>query len=115
MQGRAYERLLKDVVLRKVIGTIPFRCLDKGHYCREQGSHDPSNLFEIAGFSEILMFRQNIFGHPLLVKMTVSNFIGKSLKLVPLLYRCCDASGLDNQSSTIFLLAVTQSQNLLLS
>ena len=41
----------------------------------------PPNFFEILGFSEILMFRRKMFGLLLLVK--VSNFIGKSLNLVP--------------------------------
>ena len=54
------------------------------------GGHGPSNCFDIVGFSEILMLRRNIFELLLLIKAKVSNFIGKSLNLAPLLYRCHD-------------------------
>ena len=43
-------------------------------------------------FSEILMLRRKIFRLLLLVEIKVSNFIGKSLNLAPLLYRCHVAS-----------------------
>ena len=44
-----------------------------------KGPYPP--LFEIFGFYDILLFRRNIFGLLLLVKIKVLNFIGKSLNL----------------------------------
>ena len=55
-----------------------------------QGGHGPK-FFEIVGFSEVLMLRQKIFRLLLLVKALVSNFIGKSSNIAPLLYRYHDA------------------------
>ena len=53
------------------------------------------NFFDIAGFSEIVMFRRKIFGTLLLVKIKVVNFIERSLNLPPpLLYRYNDDSAL---------------------
>ena len=50
-----------------------------------QGAMAPQ-LFEIVGFSEILMSRRKISGLLLLEKIKVSNFIGKSLNFAPVLY-----------------------------
>ena len=44
------------------------------------GGHAP-NFFEIVGFPKILMLQRKLFGILLLVKIKVSNFIGKSLNL----------------------------------
>ena len=55
------------------------------------GGHAP-NFVEIIGFSEILIFRRQIYGLLLLVKIEISPFIGKSLNMLCLLYRCHDAS-----------------------
>jgi len=56
-----------------------------------KGDHGSSNFFDIVGFSEILMLRRKIFGLLLLVRTKASNFVGKSMNLAPLLYRCHDA------------------------
>ena len=58
---------------------------------RGDRGHGPSNFSNIVGFSEILMHCRKVFGLLLLVKTKVSNFIGKSLNLVPLLYKCHDS------------------------
>ena len=44
--------------------------------------HAPSKLFEIVGFSGVLMFRWIILGRLLLAKIKILSFVGKSLKLV---------------------------------
>ena len=55
---------------------------------RWPGGHGPPNCFKVVRFSKILMFHQKIFRLLLLVKVEVLNFIGKSLNMAPLLYRC---------------------------
>ena len=41
------------------------------------------NVFEFVGFLEISLLRREILGLLLLAKIKVSNFIGKSLNLIP--------------------------------
>ena len=55
--------------------------------------HDPINFSKIVRFWEILVLHRKIFVFLLLVKIRVLNFIGISLNLPPLLYRCHDAPG----------------------
>ena len=69
----------------------------------EGGDYGPSNFFDIVQFPEILMLRRKIFVLLLLVKTNFSNFIGKSLNLAPLLYRCHDAPGSIQQPFSNFL------------
>ena len=61
-------------------------------------SHGPSSIFEIVGFSEILMFHRKIFGLWLLVKIIAKdkgfNFYRKIFAFAPLLYRCHSTSNI---------------------
>ena len=67
--------------------------LDRGVLARGQGGHGFSNFLEIGRFLETLMCHWTIIELLLLVKIKVSNFIGKSLNLSPLLCRDHGASG----------------------
>ena len=62
-------------------------------------------FFEIVGFSETFMFCRKMFGLLMLVKIKVSNVIGKLLSL-PLLYRCHDASVLKYIEFYVILLSL---------